>query len=179
MQKQSTNEAAVKRKYPEPVILIIVKDRKGKYNPLPCSYVMTASKNPLMFAFSLSLKRYSLEAVRRKGEFVISFPSPLMKDEVLYYGSVSGRDTDKFSVKPLAFRKAEMVDSLLLEDSAANFECSLESEHIAGDHIIITARVLKAWENSDESIKRLFNLLSASPGYRLSSVAEEKNTEIF
>ncbi|MDX9800843.1 MAG: flavin reductase family protein [Spirochaetia bacterium] len=175
MQKESGNTSAVKRKYPEPVILIIVKDRKGKYNLTPCSWTMTASRDPLLFAFSLSQKRYSLEAIRRKGEFVISFPSSLMADEVLFYGTTTGRDTDKLSLKPLKTRKAETVDSLILEESAANFECILESEYIAGDHIIVTARVLKAWQNEDESIKRLFNL---APGYKLSGVAEEKTQEI-
>jgi len=175
MQKVSDTASAVKRKYPEPVILIIVKDRKGKYNPTPCSWAMTASKDPLMFAFSLSHKRYSLEAIRRKGEFVISFPSTLMAEEVLFYGTKTGRDTDKFSLKPLKTAKAELVDSLILENSAANFECLLESEYVAGDHIIVTAKVIKAWENGDESIKRLFNL---APGYKLSGVTEEKTNEI-
>ena len=42
LQIESTNSEAVKRKYPEPVVLIIVKDKKGKYNPVPCSWAMVA-----------------------------------------------------------------------------------------------------------------------------------------
>ena len=157
MQKKSENNVAIKRKYPEPVILVIVKDKHGKYNPVPCSWAMVASGEPLMFAFALANKRYSLEAVRKTGEFVVSFPSESMADAVAYYGSCSGDNTDKFKEKPIATEKAESIDSLILTDSAANFECVLESEHAAGDHIIIFARVLKSWENNDGSVKRLFN----------------------
>ena len=176
MQIESTNSEAVKRKYPEPVVLIIVKDKKGKYNPVPCSWAMVASRDPLMFAVSLSLKRYSLEAIRRKWEFTISFHSDLMAEEVLYYGKCSGRDTDKFTARPLPTRKTEVIDSLVLENSAANFECLLESEHIAGDHVIVTARVVKAWENEDSSVRRLFN---TAPGYVLSGVSIEKPADLF
>ncbi len=171
MQNKSENSAAIKRKYPEPVILIIVKDKHGKYNPVPCSWAMAASGDPLMFAFALSSKRYSLEAIRRTGEFVISFPSELMTEEILYYGTHSGDNTDKFKEKPLETEKAESVDSLILKDSVANFECVLDSEHITGDHIIITARVLKSWQNKDSSLKRLFN---AGSGFKLSGVTEKK-----
>ena len=173
MQKRSENSAAIKRKYPEPIILVIVKDKHGKYNPVPCSWAMVASGEPLMFAFALSGKRYSLEAIRRAGEFVISFPSESMQDEVAYYGSCSGDNTDKFKEKPLLTEKAESIDSLILTDSVANFECVLECEHSAGDHIIIFARVLKSWENQDASLKRLFNVGS---GRKLSgcSTTEKK-----
>lgn len=176
MQKECVFETAAKRKYPEPVILVIVRDRKGKYNPMPCSWAMQSSRDPLMFTFSLSHKRYSLEAIRRKGEFVISFPSVYMAEEVLFYGTNSGRDTDKFTVKPLETRKAGIVDSVIIEKSVANFECTLESEHIAGDHILITAKVVKAWENDDESLRRLYNTGS---GYVLAGVNKDKSPDIF
>ena len=169
MQKKSENNVAIKRKYPEPVILVIVKDKHGKYNPVPCSWAMVASGEPLMFAFALANERYSLDAVRKAGEFVISFPSESMADAVAYYGSCSGEDIDKFKEKPVHgwTEKAESIDSLILKDSVANFECILESEHTAGDHIIIFARVLKSWENNDSSIKRLFNVGS---GRKLSGI---------
>lgn len=176
MQINSKNSEAIKRKYPESVILIIVKDEKGKYNPTPCSWATTVSRDPLMFAVSIAAKRYSLEAIRQKGEFVIAFPSELMGEEILFYGTNSGMDIDKFFEKSLATKKAETVDSLLLEEGVANFECIFESEHPAGDHIIVIGRVLKAWENNDSSVKRLFNTAS---GYKLSGVRTEKTSGIF
>ena len=158
MQKRSENNVAIKRKYPDPVILVIVKDQYGKYNPVPCSWAMVASGEPFMFAFALAADRYSLEAVRKTGEFVISFPSESMADAVDYYGSCSGENTDKFKEEPIPTTKAESVDSLILKESVANFECVFDSEYVTGDHVIIFARVLKSWENEDYSLKRLFNL---------------------
>jgi len=162
MQKESENNVAIKRKYPDPVILVIVKDQYGKYNPVPCSWAMVASGEPFMFAFALAAKRYSLEAVRKTGEFVISFPSESMANAVAYYGSCSGDDTDKFKEEPIPTAKADLVDSLILKESVANFECVLDSEFVVGDHVIIFARVLKSWENEDDSLRRLFNLEAGS-----------------
>lgn len=176
MQMQAENKEAIKRKYPEAVVLVIVKDSKGKYNITPFSWAMTASRDPLMFAVSFALNRFTLEAVRKKGEFVIAFPSSLMAEEVLYYGTHSGRDVDKLADRPLDYKKAETVDSILIDKCAANFECILESEHIAGDHAIITARVLKSWVNDDKSLTRLFNTAS---GYKLQGIETGAEIDLF
>ena len=176
MQVQAENSEAIKRKYPEPVILITVKDIKGKYNITPCSWAMTASRDPLMFAFSLAVKRFTLESIRKKGEFVVAYPSTVMADEVLYYGTNSGRDVDKLSDRPLEYKAAETVDSIILDKCTANFECVLDSEHIAGDHVIVTAKVVKSWVNSDKSLSRLFNVAS---GFKLQGVQTGLDIDIF
>jgi flavin reductase (DIM6/NTAB) family NADH-FMN oxidoreductase RutF len=55
----------------------------------------------------------------------------------------------------------------LLCDAAANFECTLESETIAGDHIIFVGKVVAAHTNT-EAKKRLYTI---GPGHKMGSAS--------
>ena len=53
---------------------------------------------------------------------------------------------------------ATRIDSVLLADAVANFECTLESEHEAGDHVIFVGRVVAAHVHQDTSVRRIYAL---------------------
>jgi len=76
------------------------------------------------------------------------------------------RDIDKFAEFDCKITPAKMIDSVLLADAVANFECELESETIAGDHIIFVGRVVCSHINSEPK-KRLYTI---GPGHNLGSV---------
>ena len=50
-----------------------------------------------------------------------------MADATLFFGSKSGRDIDKFAGFDCKTEPAKVIDSVLLADAVANFECTLES----------------------------------------------------
>ena len=99
MQKAASYESAIARKYPEQVVIAIAKDAGGKCNPIALGWTMITSSNPPMLAIAIGIGRYSLEAVRHAREFVVAFPSIEMEREMLYFGTVSGRDEDKLASK--------------------------------------------------------------------------------
>ena len=111
-----------------------------------------------MMAISVGLTRHSLAAIREAGEFVICFPSSTMAADVLYFGTRSGRDEDKLTAFGAKTQPAAKIDSVLLSDAAANFECVLESELETGDHVIFVGRVVAAHVNEDPGVARLYNL---------------------
>jgi flavin reductase (DIM6/NTAB) family NADH-FMN oxidoreductase RutF len=158
MQINVVYNAAVKRKYPEAVSIAIAKDRNGTPNPITLGWAMFTSHKPPMLAISVGLSRYSVEAIRHAGEFVLAFPRADMAEAARYYGTVSGRNSKKLEEQPVRTEKAMKVDSVLLADAAANFECKLVSEHKTGDHIIFTGEVIASHINEDESVGRLFTL---------------------
>lgn len=151
-------------KYPEPVA--IAKEKTGKYNPITLGWVMVSSGNPHMFAIAISQKNYSLEVIRNAKSFVLAYPSVHMADETLFFGIHSGRDIDKMAEVQLATEPAYLIDSLLLTDATANFECSLVSEHITGDHVILVGEVIQSHLNEDLSVERLYIIGS---GFKLGS----------
>jgi flavin reductase (DIM6/NTAB) family NADH-FMN oxidoreductase RutF len=159
MQKQAEYTEAVKTKYPEQVVIAIAKDKNGKANPVTLGWTMIVSGQPPMMAIAVAAKHYSIETVRHSKCFTIAYPSSEMADAALFFGSRSGRDTDKFAESDCKTEPAKAIDSLLLTDAVANFECTLESETLAGDHIIFVGKIVASHINTDPK-ERLYTVAS-------------------
>ena len=163
MQKRVEYSDAVKTKYPEQVVIAIAKDRQGKANPVTLGWTMYASGNPPMMAIAVAKKHYSIEAITHSECFTIAFPSAEMADAALFFGSKSGREIDKFGEFECETEPAKEIESVLLADAVANFECTLDSQVPVGDHIIFVGTVVCSHIN-DEPKKRLY---TTGPGHKL------------
>jgi flavin reductase (DIM6/NTAB) family NADH-FMN oxidoreductase RutF len=163
MQKQVEYSEAVKTKYPEQVVIAIAKDRQGKANPVTLGWTMIVSGNPPMMAIAVAKKHYSIEAITHSRCFTIAFPSSDMAEAALFFGSKSGWQIDKFAEFECETEPAKEIESLLLADAVANFECKLESQVPAGDHIIFIGRVVCSHVNTEPK-KRLYTI---GPGHKL------------
>ncbi|MCX5633427.1 MAG: flavin reductase family protein [Phycisphaerae bacterium] len=157
MQKKTDYDTAIKTKYPEQIVIAVVKDKNGKANPVTIGWSMVTSGQPPMFAIALTPKRYSTAAIRTSRCFTVAYPSEEMGELALFFGTHSGRDTDKFAETGCKISPAEKIDSVILDDAVANFECILESELTTGDHIIFAGRVVACHINS-EAKKRLYTV---------------------
>jgi len=169
MQVLTTHTEAIGRKYPESVVIAIAKDREGKYNPITLGWSMITSGQPPMMAISVGLGRHSLEAIRSAKEFVISFPSAEMAEDALFFGTRSGRDTDKLAARNAPTQPASEVDCVILSDAVANFECKLASELVTGDHVIFVGRIVASHVNQNDKVQRLYTL---GKGYKLGAIPE-------
>ena len=167
MQKQVEYAQAIKTKYPEQVVIAIAKDKQGKANPVTLGWTMIVSGSPPMMAVAVAKSHYSIEAIEHSRCFTIAFPSAEMADEALFFGSKSGRDVDKFAESNCPTERASQIDSVLLTDAVANFECTLESQMSAGDHIIYVGEVVAAHVHTEPK-KRLYTV---GPGHKLGSVS--------
>lgn len=163
MQKQVEFPDAIKTKYPEQVVIAIAKDKNGKANPVTLGWTMIASGDPPMMAIAVAKKHYSIEAVTHSKCFTIAFPSSQMADAALFFGSKSGRNTDKFAEFECGTEPAKKIDSVLLADAVANFECTLESQVSTGDHITFIGRIVCSHVNTEPK-KRLYTI---APGHKL------------
>jgi len=164
MQIEAEFGDAMGRKYPEQVAIAVAKDPQGKFNTITLGWCMNTSGDPPMLAISVGLARYSLEAIRHAGQFVVSFPSVQMADEALFHGTHSGRDMDKLAACQTPTQPATRIDGALLTESVANFECLLESEFPTGDHVIFVGRVVAAHMNEDSSVQRVYSRGEAGLG---------------
>jgi len=167
MQKQIEYSDAIKTKYPEQVVIAIAKDRNGKANPVTLGWTMIVSGIPPMMAIAVAKTHYSIEAITHSRTFTIAFPSSEMADAALFFGSKSGRNTDKFAEFDCKTEPAKAIDSVMLSDAVANFECTLESQMHAGDHIIFVGEIVSSHINT-ESKKRLYTV---GPGHKLGSAS--------
>ncbi len=167
MQKQAEFPEAIKTKYPEQVVIAIAKDKNGKANPITLGWTMLVSGKPPMMAIAVASRHYSIETIRHSKCFCLAFPSSDMAEMALFFGSKSGRDIDKFAEFDCKTEPAKQIDSVLLSDAVANFECTLESETEAGDHIIFVGKVVASHINTEPK-KRLYTI---GPGHKLGSVS--------
>ena len=78
------------RKNPEQVAVAVVKDRSGKRHRTALGWTMITSAEPPTMAISIGLGRHSLKAVRESGAFVLSFPSAVMEEDTLFFGTTQG-----------------------------------------------------------------------------------------
>jgi len=163
MQKQVEYGQAIRTKYPEQVVIAIAKDKNGKANPITLGWTMIVSGEPPMMAIAVAKTHYSIETVRHSKCFTIAFPTSEMAEAALFFGSRHGRDVDKFTEFECKTESAKAIDSVLLTDAVANFECELESETEAGDHIIFVGRVVCSCMNTEPK-KRLYTM---APGHKL------------
>jgi len=165
MQKQTEYKQAIQTKYPEQVVIAIAKDKAGKANPVTLGWTMIVSGNPPMMAIAVAITHYSIETIRHSKCFTIAFPSSDMAEMALFFGSKSGYDIDKFAEFDCKTEPAKAIDSVLLSDAVANFECKLESQTPAGDHIIFVGKVVASHINSEPK-KRLYTVTG---GHKLGS----------
>jgi flavin reductase (DIM6/NTAB) family NADH-FMN oxidoreductase RutF len=167
MQKKVKYEQAIKTKYPEQVVIAIAKDRAGKANPVTLGWTMIVSGEPPMMAIAVAKTHYSIETITYSECFTIAFPSSEMAEAALFFGSKSGRNADKFAEFECKTEPAKEIDSVLLSDAVANFECTLESQMVTGDHVIFVGKVVASHTNT-EPTKRLYTV---GPGHKLGSAS--------
>jgi flavin reductase (DIM6/NTAB) family NADH-FMN oxidoreductase RutF len=163
MQKEVEYSLAIKTKYPEQVVIAIAKDRNGKANPVTLGWTMIVSGSPPMMAIGVAKKHYSVEAINHSECVTIAFPSVEMAEAALFFGSKSGRNVDKFAEFDCPIEPAKEIDSVLLTDAVANFECTLESQVPTGDHFVFIGKIVRSHMNAEPK-QRLYTI---GPGHKL------------
>ena len=158
MQKTVPYSMAIESRYPEQIAVCIARDANGRYNPMTIGWFMPVSMKPAMIAIAVGRDRHTLEAIRLRREFTLAFLSEPQADLARYFGTHSGRDTDKFEATGCATIPAEKIDSRLIKDAVANFECAVRQEVEAGDHIVFIGEVLRALV-TDNPVNRMFTLI--------------------
>ena len=76
-----------------------------------------------IFVVLVRPSRYTHGLIEMTGDFTVNVPTPELKDEVLFFGTVSGRDQDKFKVKGLTASPGKKVKSPIIEECAIHYEC--------------------------------------------------------
>jgi len=150
-------EEAWKRKYPERTVLAVSISKDGKPNIITLGWNMPTSIKPPMVAISVGLTRYSHKLISESGEFVLAFPSEGMEDALLFCGTHSGRDVDKFRATGLTPVKAKYVKPPLIAEATVNMECRVVDSIRTGDHVIFVGEILTSYV-SDEDKPVLFNV---------------------
>jgi len=157
MQVEAIIDDAIEKKYPEPIVIVLAKEKNGKVNPITLRCCMFTSFMPPRVVISMGKNWHSLEVILKAKEFVLSFPSELQAESALLFGTKSGKYMDKLAASGIRTLPAKRINCLLIEDAVANFECRLSGKLRTGDHVILVGEIIAAHVNP-EAPGRLFTI---------------------
>lgn len=140
-----------------PCQTVLITSRLGeKDNVMTADWHMPLSFEPMMYAVSIGKTRYSLKLIKESGVLVVNFMSKDFEKEILYCGTHTGEQIDKFRETGLEKEEAETINCPRLKQAIGYLECQVIKEIETGDHILFISEVKKAELKRKE--KRLFHL---------------------
>ncbi|MFH0924807.1 MAG: flavin reductase family protein [bacterium] len=135
-----------------PVIMVTSGQKDKKANIITLAWNMPVSKNPPLVAIALASTHYSTQLIKEYKEFVINIPNEKLLPEVIFCGTKSGRDVDKFAETGLTKERSQRIETPLIGECIGHLECKVVQENFIGDHSIFYGEVLAA-----STMKGLFN----------------------
>lgn len=158
--------------YPTPVFVVGTYDEAGKPNVMTAAWGGICCSSPPCVSISLRKATYTFGNIMGQKGFTISIPSQDYVREVDYFGSVSGKNKDKFSATGLTPVKSELVNAPYVKEFPFVLECKLLHTFEIGLHTQFVGEIMgiKAeeavlGENGLPDIEKVKPLLYA-PEYR-------------
>ncbi len=111
--------------YPIPVWVIGTYDKERKPNVMTIAWGGICCSSPPCVAISLRKATYSYGNIVERKAFTINVPSEKYIKEADYFGTVSGRDVDKFAESGLTSVGSDLVDAPYVKEFPLVLECKL------------------------------------------------------
>lgn len=111
--------------YPLPVWVVGTYDNERKPNVATIAWGGICCSDPPCVAISLRKATYSYGNILERKAFTINVPSEKDVKEADYFGTVSGRDVDKFAETGLTSVKSDLVDAPYVKEFPLILECKL------------------------------------------------------
>lgn len=120
-------------------VLCTVVDESGKQNVLTLGWgqIGTGYHNHPIMSIAVTPLRYSWHFLEELPEFVIAVPDASLEDEVLFCGTESGRDVNKFETTGLTPVASVHVRPPSILECPYNLECRVYTR-IAPPHELLT-----------------------------------------
>ncbi len=128
--------------YPCPIAMISTRGKDNKSNIFTVAWTGTICTNPPMAYISVRPERYSYNAIKETGEFVINLVTDTLTFAADFCGVRSGRDYDKFSYLHLTERKVEGFNSPAIDESPVNIMCKVKDILPLGSHHMVVCDVV-------------------------------------
>jgi len=111
--------------YPTPVWVIGTYDKEGNPNVMTAAWGGVCCSSPPCVAISLRKATYTYGNLMDKKAFTINIPSENYVREADYFGTVSGKNEDKFAKTGLTPVKSDLVDAPYIREFPVNLECRI------------------------------------------------------
>jgi len=136
--------------YPTPVWVVGTYDKEGRPNVMTIAWGGICCSKPPCVAISLRKATYSYGNITERKAFTLNIPSESHAGEADYFGSVSGRDENKFAVAGLTPVRSEAVDAPYVKEFPMVLECKVIHTLEIGLHTQFVAEIIDV--KADESV---------------------------
>ncbi len=136
--------------------IVVVTARRGEEtNGMTAAWASQISIEPPIMCVSISPERYTWEMLEGAGYFGVSILGQGQERIAEIFGTVSGREGDKFSMLGIdPFNAAEGIP--LIPGSLAAFVCKKLDAFKQGDHFAVFGEVVEAWKGGELEPLRWF-----------------------
>ena len=127
---------------PCPVWVIGSYDAAGKPNVMTASWASICCSQPPMVTVSLRKATYTYGSIMASNAFTVNIPSEEFVKEAAYFGSVSGKDVDKFAASGLTPVKSALVNAPYVKEFPLVLECKLVKTIELGLHTMFIGEIV-------------------------------------
>jgi flavin reductase (DIM6/NTAB) family NADH-FMN oxidoreductase RutF len=114
------------RAYQEDRVLLVSRDKAGSLNVMAIGWgTLGIIWRKPVFMILVRPSRYTYKFIEESGEFTVNVMPPGLKEVVMYCGTVSGRDQDKFKEKHLSPIPSSKIKVPIIQEGVLHFECKV------------------------------------------------------
>ena len=135
--------------YPAPALVVGTYDREGKPNVMTAAWGGICCSSPPCVTVSLRKATYTYDNIREQKAYTLSIPSEKYVRETDYFGMVSGKDEDKFSLTGLTPVRSELVNAPYVGEFPLVLECCLLHTFEIGLHTQFIGEILDVKADQD------------------------------
>lgn len=140
-----------------PVVPVVVAVKSGdQSDALTCAWYTALSFDPPLFGVAIAPKRHSYQLLKKSGEFTANFLTFDNVGIIAAVGRTSGKEINKFSEYRIKTLPSTVIETPVLKDAYAAYECRIVKQYKTGDHVFIVGEVLavhykgKAFDKKDK-----------------------------
>ncbi len=138
-----------------PVVLVSSRSPGGRYDIAPVAWNCPVGKSPPRILIAVGRSHATFENISSRGEFAVSVPCLGQEKLVRETGSVSGRDSDKFSEMNIEYTAGEKTDTRIPLGCSGYIECSLSETFETGKVALFIGDALAAAADPEAFSERI------------------------
>ncbi|MEM0352757.1 MAG: flavin reductase family protein [Sulfolobales archaeon] len=138
---------------PHPLAIVTAgdPDTPGKRGGMTAAWVTRVSWDPPLIAVAMTKERYTYSLIKEFKAFAVHVVSKKFEKVALeIFGSMSGKNLDKFEKARIEPARADKVVAPIIPGMPAIMECKLVLEYEAGDHVIVVGEVVKGYRGAKD-----------------------------
>ncbi|GEM_PF-3421673 len=138
----------------------VITKSSNKINLCPVTFQTISSRfeKPFSICIGLTNDNYTLETVLKTKEFTYAYPSKEQLKDVLYCGTVSGRDRDKLKNTDFQFSDSQHITLPQLKDAVANYECIVIHTHKLDIFTIVIGEIINGVVSKRDKLDKIYAL---------------------